>query len=693
MKTLHFSLLGALVLLGLENAAQAQWTTSASAAYTTGYVDPANWSGGTPNDQFTGTLYNTGTAFTTTLTFTGNYAATGKLNFSYTDTLASVNLILKSSSSTPYTITLANGITVDGGLSSTTGTDVVTLGTASGTSIGTALNLDVAGKAQTFAVSPSLASTVTYGVTGSTLGSGADILNVYGAIVDSAGGGSVTKTGFGVLNLFGANTVGGTFTIDNGVVNLAGAGGSLSNVTSFQVNALPTLYAGGPYYTVSALVLNNYQANGQTSANNNSRISSTAAIGLNGGMLVLDGVSAGATAETVGAVTLHGGHNVIDVSPNGAGGTASLTLASLTQANNAVLSIASTTAIGSAAAQLKIQSGNDANILSSLIGGGGTGSYNTSILPWAYAGTSSAMNATLGNAERPDGGGLVTYTSAGGFQVLSAGQYNTVLNGAGATDNVMLTASTTLTANQTINALYLNGANASQILTLTGGTTLSVTSGVLLDTWANAMQVSQTGTGAAYIDFGNNTGYVYGAIQLNNNVVLKGQSGVVFAGPGAMNLYGANAYSGTTTVAGGQLNVNANNALPVTTDLRIAAGAVFSIQTANVVQAVNSLSGNGLAVIFGTSGQLNIGGGTGAAGKITLNAGGTIAPGDPSGSLQVGTLTLGTVAKPAAVVVNGGNLNFEIQSAASYDVLNIVGGLTINSGTLNLSFLDGYSPT
>ncbi len=143
--------------------------------------------------------------------------------------------------------------------------------------------------------------------------------------------------------------------------------------------------------------------------------------------------------------------------------------------------------IGSNAATLggaseKLLVTNDSNITSSMVGGGGAaGTQTISVVPWATY-ENNSLAASLNNPARMyrASGGLVTYTSAGGFRVLASNEYANNLT-SGATSNVELTASTTAATTGTINALFLNGSAASQIFSVNSGVTITVASGEIIN--------------------------------------------------------------------------------------------------------------------------------------------------------------------------------------------------------------------
>jgi autotransporter-associated beta strand protein len=127
--------------------------------------------------------------------------------------------------------------------------------------------------------------------------------------------------------------------------------------------------------------------------------------------------------------------------------------------------------------------------------------------------------------------------------------------------------------------------------------------------------------------------------------------GLTKNGTGRWIVTGNNTYGGTTTVNAGTLLINGN-------------------QTGTALTTVNS------------GGTL---GGTGSiAGGLTVNSGGHVAPGT-----GVGTFTVGN----ATILQAGTILDFDLAAPGTSDRLNVnlLNGLTINGGTLNLTNAGGLA--
>ncbi|HEY8964833.1 MAG TPA: hypothetical protein VIM58_00205 [Candidatus Methylacidiphilales bacterium] len=763
---LHLGL-GALLLglAALPGAARAQWIGASSG---TNYSAASNWQGGVVNDTFTGyDNWAVTNASTSSLTF-----ASGATTLSVATTLLN-NLVAGQSISgagipsgttiasidrTAGTITLSQATTAAssgtysmGSLGAATGF-AITIDTARTLSSFTYASLDPSnvaftpsGQVWTFTgAAPSLSfsvggtgvsRTVTFGAPSraftlnfassggnaaiavdpgmSALGNGASIDTVvqYASIT---GAKTFTKSGGGVLNMI-VSTAGQTSTISS-AVNVTGGILRLSSSTATAVitsgSATPVAYS--VYGRGSVLELN------QTSAAGGNVLESGAPVGLYGGALGNNSLA----GQSVGAVTLGDGRNAIG-SYNGTG--SSLTLASLTRQNDATVNFIGQNGTPLATTNNKILVTNDANLLSGLVGGGASTGLATSILPWATGATStigSAWGQSYQNTDLTGWNGVdfVTYTTATGFRVLSAGTgtaasstgdyynadattINTVNSGGVLTYNVNynVNANATITASETMNALRLAGTGT---LTLNPGVTLNIASGAVLlggnfTTGLSGGTIS-TGANALVLEGGAGAGSMTVSSTLTNSVTDQSQVGLIVAASGSTANTGGVVLSGTNTYGGytlvqGNLVVKSSGALNSAAALRIDNGGFATIDT-GITAHVAALTGTGTLAFTSAANanQLVIGSGTGANNTVTVNSGGLLGAGDPTGATRAGTLTLGSnvsnltfnVGSTFAVDLASGTLFDQIAATASG-----TNTLTLNGGTLSISLLDGYAPT
>lgn len=192
-------------------------------------------------------------------------------------------------------------------------------------------------------------------------------------------------------------------------------------------------------------------------------------------------------------------------------------------------------------------------------------------------------------------------------------------------------------------------------LTIQGNVTLNATGGGAVGATVSGNlnlggAVGATGDGATRtFNVGNGTA----ASDLTIASVVS-NGGVTKSGAGTLTLGGANNYSGTTTVSGGLLNINGS----ITSNTTVASGGML-----------------------GGTGTINSGN------TLTVQNGGTVAPGTSPGILNTGDVAF-QLGSTFAVEIGGttpGN------AANNYDQLNVTGTVTIGANvTLNPTL--GFTP-
>ncbi|NBX67150.1 MAG: autotransporter domain-containing protein, partial [Proteobacteria bacterium] len=317
--------------------------------------------------------------------------------------------------------------------------------------------------------------------------------------------------------------------------------------------------------------------------------------------------------------------------------------------NSGVLEVSNDNQLGGAGNTLTFNGGTlgTSTSLSSgrnatLLGGGGT------IDTGAF---SSSLTGVI------SGSGALTKTGVGTLTLTAANTYTggtTVSAGTLAGNTTSLVGSIvnndTLEFNQTSTGTHTGAITGSGNLIKTGaakltlgGTygytgTTTVSAGILEGTSAN---MPATITNNATLEFNQNFAGTYGG-------TVSGTGGLTKSGSGALTLSGNNTYTGATTVSGGTLNISGTLASSITT---IASGGRLA--------------------------------GTGTTADLIINSGGTAAPGNSIGTMNVSgplTFNLGSIYEA------------EVNDAGQSDLTAATGAITINGGTVSVIALAGSYP-
>lgn len=485
-------------------------------------------------------------------------------------------------------------------------------------------------------------------------GAGVGVVTLGGIVSDGSNGYSLTKGGAGTLSLnTGASTFTGAININSGLNTSNVSAGTLDISGTATVQGVSAITA----TRNSTLQLNN------TSAGNNvaDRLLDSATIGLTGATFSFANTAVASTAyaESVGAITINAGANVINsTQANATAGTTTLTVADLVRVGSATLNFTGT-GLGDATRNRHIYT---------LIGGvAPTG--NQFIGSWATVnGVDFAKWDTTG--------------TLGSIRALQAGDYTGTF---GAGNNVLVTA--TGTAGAAAKSLNIKQATATT-LSITTGTTLTIDDGanagaILVSGSLNSILQSTTTT-AATLTAGNAAGAQL-IFHINspttNPLTLSATNAVTITdnpnavtliktGTGTLVLNTAATYTGGTILNQGGLRINNITALGAATNALTLSGGALELgntiattygynttvaDRANV--AVNHVYTAAAAGVAHTLGTLSIGTGTlSMAAGTNVNAtttygntfGATTLTGNPtfviaSNGTAAGTLTLGAL--------------------------------------------------
>ena len=518
------------------------------------------------------------------------------------------------------------------------------------------------------------------------------------------GTGSVIQTGTGTLSLTGTNSYSGGTAINAGTLsissdtNLGNSAGGLAlnggllqttasltssrSITlggtggSFSPDAGTSLTLNGAIGGSSLLGLTMAGAGTLTLAGKNTyeggtvvnagtlSISSDKNLGNTSGVLTLNGATLQSTSSLTSFRGINLGHGAT-ISPdagttltlNGPVGGSGLTMAgSGTLALGGINTYTGTTTIN--AGTLSISSdGNLGNAGNALLLSGGTLQSTASM--------ASARSITLGGGTfAPDAGTTLTLNgSIGGTGGLTmAGQGTLVLAGAN-----------TYWGGTTINSGTLSISSTSNLSDEVGGVTLNAgTLSISADDNLGAAGAGLTFNGGTLqttanvvtdrpvaLNAGGGTITPAAGTKLTLWQPVSGAGALTMAGPGTLELTGANSYTGATTIASGTLALSGSGSLAQSSGVNLtAAGAAFDISGSNANQTIQGLSG-----VAGTT--VNLGGR-----DLTINGTGSTtfsgAIGGDGGLVKQGTGTLtlaGTNTYGASTSIAGGTLSISSDSS------------------------------
>ncbi|WP_255988624.1 Ig-like domain-containing protein [Chitinolyticbacter albus] len=481
------------------------------------------------------------------------------------------------------------------------------------------------------------------------------------------GSGGLTKTGSGTLSLSGTNTYSGATTLSAGGITVSG-GAAIDNSSAVTVAGGATLTLSGAETIGSLTGAGNVvlSATLTTGSNNTSTnfagvISSTNSSGIikaGSGTFTLsnNNTYTGSTTVSVGTLRVADDANLGSGTLILNGGT--LAISGATNIDNAITLAASSTVSASTTATLSGAidgTGDLTKTGASTLTLSGTNSYG--------GGTTVSAGSLSIAGDSNLGAGTVTLGSG----------TNLAITGAGTIDNaIVLSGNATVT--NTANVVLSGNISGTNSLTKAGASTLTLTgtnghTGTTVNAGTLSIAAdSNLGTGTVTLATGA-TLLITGATTVDNAMALSGNATVstsanttissAISGPGgltktgasALTLSGSSAYTGATNVNAGSLLVN--GALTATTGVTTAAGA--------------TLGGSG-----------NI------ASNVTINSGGTLAPGNSAGTLTIdGDLTMAS-GSTLAIEINGAT------AGTGYDQVVVNGAVDVSGATLSVTH--GYAP-
>lgn len=456
-------------------------------------------------------------------------------------------------------------------------------------------------------------------------------------VIVSGSGGSLVKTGGGLLFVTAANSYSGTTTTSGGTFSVAGTAGALTSTTALIVNRGGIFQDGSP-----------------TTANNNSvanRINTAATLTLGdatgGGTFTLMSAAAGSHTQSLASLTISGGANTVNVTA-AASTTATLTFT---------------------AASPYVRTGGTVNFVQNPVVGGsivftnaptGAGNVTGGLLVGATLNGTDLVAAQSGVLTAFSGWiptGTNTWTTGGAMDVTGSNPVAySATNIAALRFNTAGPFTVTLAGTHTIDSdVILMTANAGSGASL-------ITGGSIRGTAGGELTVSQFNTAG--------TLQIASAIADNTSATGFGKSGA-----GLLILSGANTYTGITRVSEGVLRAADGIGLPTGSALLLNGG---------VFESTASSFNRALGTAVGTVRLTGSAAGFSAAGTaVTVNLGGSGA------TVQWG----GANFDPSTLILNAATATAALNFVNDLDLNGTNRSIRVDANTATLSGVISNSVT
>ncbi len=482
------------------------------------------------------------------------------------------------------------------------------------------------------------------------------------------GANTLTKDGNGTLTLNANGTYsGGTF-LDAGVLSMASAN-ALGTSGTIDIAGNSTLQWNGITTDLSARMKleDGVTATLDTVANNVTlgaalqvgTVGSGALVKLGTGGLTLGGLN-----TYSGGTTINGGYIAItnDANLGAAGGPLTLANGSTLKISTANITTTRTITLGSGGGIIHPTQNKTLTLNGQVTGAGGlTVIWDANSVVLGSALNNYAGNTTLGGSDSLGSGSLA---------IVRLGTNNALPYGPGQG-----------------NVVFLQSAGMSGLLDLNGNN--ANVNGLVSPVSTNAVVDNKSGSGTYTLTVGaGDTNSAFGGIIQNSS----GNLALTKTGLGTLTLFGADTYTGNTTIGSGSLALSGSGSLSNTRNVIIAGGAVFDVSGLSSTfalgagQTLTNISGTGIV-----AGNLNL-----ASGALALNytngtpalnvTNGTLAFNNNAVTINVsGTLTRGTY-KLISTNTGGAVASANLPASVTVNGLGtVVSSLSVSNGELYLT--------